>query len=73
MINSGTFNEISETGLNNLLASATENSTASEKIRIDYNDLTFGYSVASSGEYYISGAPVLDNSPSELQSGCLFH
>ena len=69
VVGSKTFNEISEVGLNKFIIANSETSSADKKINIDYTDLTYGYVVASSDDYFISGAPILTDSPSELQSG----
>ena len=65
VISSSSFNEIKEvTGS----LSDIKNIRPDNKI-FDFNDLTFGYKLASAGKYFISGQPVMPNAPTETNSG----
>lgn len=63
VIDSTSFNDIKETSSQQLLE------TSRDKTIFDFNNLSFGYKLASSGKYFLSGQPVSDEAPTEINSG----
>lgn len=68
VVGSRSFNEISELRLGPSFKSVTQ-TTSTDDLNINYSDMSFGYSVESYGNYLFVGAPVLESSPSDLQTG----
>lgn len=65
VISTSSFNEIKE--VSGSITNVTQ-ITRDNKI-FDFNDLTFGYKLSSAGKYFISGQPVMEDAPTEVNSG----
>ena len=69
LVGAESFNNISEIRLNSVSVVLDDQLSTSDKLYFDYSDISFGYSVASYDDYFISGSPVFHSSVSDIQSG----
>lgn len=63
VIDSTSFNDIKETSNQQLEEVSQSRNT------FDFNNLSFGYKLASNGIYFLTGQPVSDTAPTEINSG----
>ena len=63
------FNRISETNLDSSFFFINESESNENKAYLDYSDLSFGTSLTSHDDYFLTGAPVDPTGPSENQTG----